>query len=89
MDYMLLAPAHFLNLLDKKRSLLFLLLFLLVFQCLGLVLDLDYMNMEIRMLTFLLIYLLDMLQVLLVDQILLQLLFLTLLVRVDMVEMWN
>ena len=86
---MLLVLVHFLNLLNKHRILLLLLSFLLVFQCLGLVLDLEDLHMVIRMLTLLLIYLLDMLVAVLVDRILLELLFLTLLVRLDMVRMWN
>jgi len=45
--------------------------------------------MVIRMLTLLLIYLLDMLLAVPVDRILVELLFLTLLVRLDMVLMWN
>jgi len=38
---MLLVLVHFLNLLNKHRILLLLLSFLLVFQCLRLVLDLE------------------------------------------------
>lgn len=86
---MLLVLVHFLNLLNKHRSLLLILSFLLVFQCLGPVLDLEDLHMVIRILKLLLIFLLDMLLVVLVDLILLQLLFGTLLVRLDMVQMWN
>ena len=63
--------------------------FLMVFQSTGLVLDLEDLHMVIRMLTLLLIYLLDMLLAVLVDRILVELLFLTLEVRLDMVLMWN
>ena len=86
---MLLVLVHFLNLLNKHRILLLFLSFLMVFQCLGLVLDLEDLHMVIRMLTLLLIYLLVMLLAVLVDRILVELLFLTLLVRLDMVPMWN